>query len=112
MRINGTTKAPVMNYAGESLLGVVTIRAFGAVERFFHTNLRLIDTDAKLFFHTVASMEWVLLIVEALQTLTVITSTAFLVLLPQGAIAPGSLIANRSTSSLSPHMFMLLSSQY
>ncbi|XP_020574939.1 ABC transporter C family member 8-like [Phalaenopsis equestris] len=89
VRINGTTKAPVMNFAGESLLGAVTIRAFGAVERFFHTNLKLIDTDAKLFFHTVAAMEWVLLRVEALQTLTVLTSTVFLVLLPQGTIAPG-----------------------
>ncbi|KAH0450481.1 hypothetical protein IEQ34_021173 [Dendrobium chrysotoxum] len=89
VRINGTTKAPVMNYAGESLLGVVTIRAFGVVERFFQTNLKLIDTDAKLFFHTVAAMEWVLLRVEALQSLTVLTSTIFLVLLPQGAIAPG-----------------------
>ncbi|KAH0982450.1 hypothetical protein GBA52_009627 [Prunus armeniaca] len=28
IRINGTTKAPVMNYASETSLGVVTIRAF------------------------------------------------------------------------------------
>ncbi|KAK8955659.1 ABC transporter C family member 8 [Platanthera guangdongensis] len=89
VRINGTTKAPVMNFAGESLLGVVTIRAFGTAARFFHANLKLIDTDAKLFFHTVGAMEWVLLRVEALQTLTILTSTVFLVLLPQGTIPPG-----------------------
>lgn len=89
VRINGTTKAPVMNFAGESLLGVVTIRAFGTVERFFRANLKLIDTDAKLFFHTAGAMEWVLLRVEALQTLTILTSTLFLVLLPQGTIAAG-----------------------
>ncbi|RLM54591.1 ABC transporter C family member 8-like isoform X2 [Panicum miliaceum] len=50
VRINGTTKAPVMNYASESILGV-TIRAFAATERFIHSNMELIDTDATLFFH-------------------------------------------------------------
>lgn len=89
VRINGTTKAPVMNYAAESMLGVVTIRAFAVAERFIQTNLKLIDTDATLFFHTIAALEWVLLRVEALQTLPIITSAIFLVLLPQGTISPG-----------------------
>lgn len=90
MRINGTTKAPVMNYATESYLGVVTIRAFGMIEKFFGTNLKLIDIDATLFFHTIAAMEWVLVRVELLQNLTIITSTIFLVLVPQGSISPGT----------------------
>ncbi|KAJ0986471.1 hypothetical protein J5N97_004827 [Dioscorea zingiberensis] len=89
VRINGTTKAPVMNYVGETILGVVTIRAFAMTERFIQTNLQLIDTDATLFFHTIAAMEWVLVRVEALQNLTILTSALFLVLLPQGTIAPG-----------------------
>ena len=33
MRINGTTKAPVMNFAAETSLGVVTVRAFNMVDR-------------------------------------------------------------------------------
>ncbi|KAF2301974.1 hypothetical protein GH714_031105 [Hevea brasiliensis] len=33
IRINGTTKAPVMNYAAETSLGVVTIRAFKMADR-------------------------------------------------------------------------------
>ncbi|KAG0514778.1 hypothetical protein BDA96_10G222600 [Sorghum bicolor] len=89
VRINGTTKAPVMNYASESILGVVTIRAFAATERFIHSNMQLIDTDATLFFHTVAAQEWVLIRVEALQSLTIITAALFLVLVPPGAISPG-----------------------
>ncbi|CAN6194823.1 unnamed protein product [Urochloa humidicola] len=89
VRINGTTKAPVMNYASESILGVVTIRAFAAAERFIHSNMQLIDTDATLFFHTVAAQEWVLIRVEALQSLTIITAALFLVLVPPGAISPG-----------------------
>ncbi|KAL6602858.1 hypothetical protein ACP70R_043219 [Stipagrostis hirtigluma subsp. patula] len=89
VRINGTTKAPVMNYASESILGVVTIRAFSAAERFICNNLQLIDTDATLFFHTVAAQEWVLIRVEALQSLTIITSALFLILVPPGTISPG-----------------------
>ncbi|WVZ79774.1 hypothetical protein U9M48_027314 [Paspalum notatum var. saurae] len=89
VRINGTTKAPVMNYASESILGVVTIRAFAATERFIHSNMQLIDTDATLFFHTVAAQEWVLIRVEALQSLTIITAALFLVLVPPGVISSG-----------------------
>nr|QTX16888.1 ABCC8 [Echinochloa colona] len=89
VRINGTTKAPVMNYASESILGVVTIRAFAATERFIRSNMQLIDTDATMFFHTVAAQEWVLIRVEALQSLTIITAALFLVLVPPGVISPG-----------------------
>ncbi|KAL6841674.1 hypothetical protein ACP4OV_028503 [Aristida adscensionis] len=89
VRINGTTKAPVMNYASESILGVVTIRAFTATERFVRNNMQLIDTDATLFFHTVAAQEWVLIRVEALQSLMILTSALFLILVPPGAITPG-----------------------
>uniref|UniRef100_A0ACD5U7C4 Uncharacterized protein n=1 Tax=Avena sativa TaxID=4498 RepID=A0ACD5U7C4_AVESA len=91
VRINGTTKAPVMNYAAESMLGVITIRAFAATNRFIRTNLQLIDTDATLFFYTNAALEWVLLRVEALQILVIVTSSILLVMLPEGAVAPGFL---------------------
>ena len=89
VRINGTTKAPVMNFAAESMLGVTTIRAFAATKRFIQRNLQLIDTDATLFFYTNAALEWVLLRVEALQILVIITSSILLVSLPEGAVAPG-----------------------
>ncbi|MQL75000.1 hypothetical protein Taro_007349 [Colocasia esculenta] len=89
VRINGTTKAPVVNYAAETSLGAVTIRAFSDSKRFFHNNLKLINTDATLYFHTIAAMEWVLMRVEALQNATIITSALFLLLLPQEAVAPG-----------------------
>ncbi|KAH7866679.1 hypothetical protein Vadar_023546 [Vaccinium darrowii] len=49
MRINGTTKAPIMSYAAETSLGVITIRAFNMAERFFQNYIMLIDTDAKTF---------------------------------------------------------------
>ncbi|GFP99454.1 leukotriene a-4 hydrolase homolog [Phtheirospermum japonicum] len=49
MRINGTTKATVMNYASETALGVATIRAFGVVHHFSSNYLKFVDTDAKVF---------------------------------------------------------------
>ncbi|KAK8457009.1 hypothetical protein SEVIR_3G114300v4 [Setaria viridis] len=91
VRINGTTKAPVMNFAAESMLGVITIRAFASTKRFIQTNLQLIDIDATLFFYTSAALEWVLLRVEVLQILVIITSAILLVSLPEGAVAPGFL---------------------
>ncbi|XVF74435.1 hypothetical protein PTKIN_Ptkin13bG0110100 [Pterospermum kingtungense] len=89
IRINGTTKAPIMNYAAETSLGVVTIRAFNMVDRFFKNYLKLVDTDAALFFVSNAATEWLILRIEALQNLTMLTSVFLLVLLPKGYVAPG-----------------------
>jgi hypothetical protein len=93
MRINGTTKAPVMNFSSETSLGVVTLRAFNMVDRFFKNYLKLVDTDASLFFHSNVAMEWVILRVEAIQNLTVIPAALLLVLLPRGYVSPGNNIA-------------------
>ncbi|KAK8989745.1 hypothetical protein V6N11_064162 [Hibiscus sabdariffa] len=89
IRINGTTKAPVMNYAAETSLGVATIRAFNMADRFFKNYLKLVDSDATLFFLCNAATEWLILRVEALQNLTVFTSVFLLVLLPKGYVPPG-----------------------
>ncbi|KAI9161801.1 hypothetical protein LWI28_020779 [Acer negundo] len=71
IRISGTTKAPVMNYTAETSLGVVTIRAFNMVDSFFQNYLKLVDTDAVLFFHSNGVMEWVVLRIEAIQNVTI-----------------------------------------
>ncbi|KAL0341922.1 UNVERIFIED_CONTAM: ABC transporter C family member 8 [Sesamum calycinum] len=89
MRINGTTKAPVMNYASETALGVATIRAFRMVDRFSSNYLKLVDMDAKVFLSSNATMEWLVLTTEALQNLTLFTAAIFLVLTPKGYIPPG-----------------------
>ncbi|BAT98421.1 hypothetical protein VIGAN_09207600 [Vigna angularis var. angularis] len=89
IRINGTTKAPLMNFTSESYLGVVTIRAFNMADRFFKNYLNLVDTDATMFFHSNAAIEWLILRIQALQNLTVFTAALLLVLLPKGYVAPG-----------------------
>ncbi|KAL1551646.1 ABC transporter C family member 8-like isoform X1 [Salvia divinorum] len=89
MRVNGTTKAPVMNYASETALGVATIRAFGVSDKFFSNYLKLVDRDAKVFLSSNAALEWLVLRTEALQNLTLFTSAIFLVIFPNSYIAPG-----------------------
>uniref|UniRef100_A0A5B7AUK1 ABC-type xenobiotic transporter n=1 Tax=Davidia involucrata TaxID=16924 RepID=A0A5B7AUK1_DAVIN len=89
MRINGATKAPIMNYAAETSLGVVSIRAFSMVDKFFQKYLKLVDTDARLFFHSNAATEWLLLRVEALQNLILLVTALLLLLLPQGYFPSG-----------------------
>ncbi|XP_071710057.1 ABC transporter C family member 8-like [Rutidosis leptorrhynchoides] len=89
IRINGTTKAPVVNYASETSLGVATIRAFKKQDNFFQKYLKLVDIDASTFIFTNATLEWLVLRAEALQNLTLFTAAVFLVLFPQGYISPG-----------------------
>ncbi|KAL8122791.1 hypothetical protein AgCh_010969 [Apium graveolens] len=89
MRINGTTKAPIMNYAAETALGVTTVRAFRMEERFFHNFLKLVDTDASIFLYSNATLEWLILRTEALQNMTLFTAAFLIVFLPTGYIAPG-----------------------
>jgi hypothetical protein len=79
-----------MNFAAETSHGVVTVRAFNMVDRFFKNYLKLVDTDASLFFHSNVTMEWVVLRIEALQNLTVITLALLLFLRPQGYVSPGN----------------------
>jgi hypothetical protein len=78
-----------MNFAAETSHGVVTVRAFNMLDRFFENYLKLVDMDASLFFQSNVAMEWVILRVEALQNLTVITAALLLILLPQGYVSPG-----------------------
>ncbi|KAG6735522.1 hypothetical protein POTOM_061868 [Populus tomentosa] len=75
-------KAPILNLASETSLGVVTIRAFNIMDMFFKKYLMLIDTDARLFFHSNAAMEWLILRVETRQNLILLSAVLLLVLLP------------------------------
>ena len=93
-RINGTTKARVMNNAAETTLGVVTIRAFNMVERFKEKNLNLIDTDASHLFHSNASMECLILRLELLGNIVLFTSALLLVSLPSSSVTPGEHTCN------------------
>ncbi|KAI3670532.1 hypothetical protein L1987_87870 [Smallanthus sonchifolius] len=89
MRINGTTKAPVMNYASETSLGVATIRAFKMQDRFFKEYLKLVDRDASTSIFSNATLEWLILRTEAFSNLTLITAGFLLVYTPKGSVSSG-----------------------
>ncbi|XP_031092153.1 LOW QUALITY PROTEIN: ABC transporter C family member 8-like [Ipomoea triloba] len=89
MRINGTTKAPIMSYATETSLGVATIRAFDMVDRFFQNYLKLVDADAKVFLSSNGAMEWLVLRTEVLQNLTLFVAAFLLILVPTGYLPSG-----------------------
>ncbi|TXG54180.1 hypothetical protein EZV62_019436 [Acer yangbiense] len=95
MRMNGMTKAPVLNNVSETSQGVVSIRAFNMMESFFKNYLKLVDTDTRLFFHSNAAMEWLVLQIETLQILVILTAALLVVLLP-GKHLPGSVGLNLS----------------
>ncbi|VFQ66980.1 unnamed protein product [Cuscuta campestris] len=89
MRINGTTKAPLMSYAAETSLGVATIRAFDMADMFFLNYLKLVDADAKVFYSSNGSMEWLVLRTEILQNLTLFVAAFFLIAVPSRFLPSG-----------------------
>ncbi|MFS7909521.1 putative ABC-type xenobiotic transporter [Helianthus anomalus] len=89
MRINGTTKAPLVNYASETSLGVATIRAFKMQDRFFEDFLKLVDSDASTLIFSNATLEWLILRTEAFSNLTLITAAFLLVYTRKGSVSSG-----------------------
>jgi ATP-binding cassette subfamily C (CFTR/MRP) protein 2 len=89
MRINGTTKAPVVHHFGEAIAGAVTIRAFKRENMFARKNLELIDANASPFFHSIAATEWLIQRLEILSAVVLSASALLIVFLPEGQIDPG-----------------------
>ncbi|CAL5344078.1 unnamed protein product [Camellia sinensis] len=89
MRINGTTKSSVANHLVESIVGLMTIRAFGEQERFFVKNLDLIDINASPFFHCFAANEWLIERLGVLSAVVLSSSALCMVLLPPGTFSSG-----------------------
>ncbi|GJR32090.1 ABC transporter C family member 8-like protein isoform X1 [Tanacetum coccineum] len=103
MRINGTTKAPVMNYASETSLGVATIQAFKMQDRFFKEYLKLVDTDASTFLFSNATLERFVLRTKAVPCLQTTVVLAF----QRKDTVPGfevEVSSKRTTSSQRDHM--------
>ncbi|KAG0588980.1 hypothetical protein KC19_2G282400 [Ceratodon purpureus] len=89
MRMNGTTKAPIVNNFSETISGAMTIRAFEKISQFQRKNLELVDADARLFFHTFVAYEWLVLRLETLCAIILATSALLMVLLPSDDVSGG-----------------------
>lgn len=101
MRINGTTKAPVVHHFGEAIAGGATIRAFKREESFARENLDLIDANASPFFHSFAATEWLIQRLEFLSATVLSMSALLIVLLPAEHVNPGKCASTHRPNVLS-----------
>lgn len=61
------------------------------VDRFFKNFLHLVDTDAALFLHTNASLEWLQTRMDTLQNLILFVAASLFVFVPGGSLSPGNI---------------------
>ncbi|KAG6556441.1 hypothetical protein Mapa_002384 [Marchantia paleacea] len=89
MRINATSKSPVVNHFGETIAGATTIRAFGREETFKRKNEEHVNSNAAPFFHTISANEWLTQRLDFLCTCLLCSCALVMVLLPSGTVEPG-----------------------
>lgn len=89
MRINGTTKAPIINHFEEAITGGPTIRAFRKEPEFVKENFQLINANSSPFFHSIGVTEWLIQRLEFVSSIILSASALVIVLLPEGQIDPG-----------------------
>lgn len=89
MRLNGTTKAPIVNNFAETITGAMTVRAFEKVPQFKEKNLALVDVDASLFFHTFIAYEWLVLRLESLCAIIVAFSAFCMIVVRSDTVDGG-----------------------
>ena len=88
-RLEGVTKAPVIDHFSETVLGATTIRCFKKEKYFFQGNLDKINSSLRMYFHNYAANEWLGFRLELIETL-VLSITAFLMIsLPSNFIKKG-----------------------
>ncbi|KAJ1270320.1 hypothetical protein BS78_06G045000 [Paspalum vaginatum] len=78
-RLEGITKAPVIDQFSETVLGATTIRCFKKENEFFQENLDKINSSLRMYFHNYAANEWLGFRLELIGTL-VLSITAFLMI--------------------------------
>ncbi|KAG8083509.1 hypothetical protein GUJ93_ZPchr0015g7009 [Zizania palustris] len=78
-RLEGVTKAPVIDHFSETVVGATTIRCFKKDKEFFQENLDRINSSLRMYFHNYAANEWLGFRLELIGTL-VLSITAFLMI--------------------------------
>ncbi|CAA0384761.1 unnamed protein product [Arabidopsis thaliana] len=87
-RMSGVERAPILHHFAESLAGATTIRAFDQRDRFISSNLVLIDSHSRPWFHVASAMEWLSFRLNLLSHFLFAFSLVLLVTLPEGVINP------------------------
>jgi ABC-type multidrug transport system fused ATPase/permease subunit len=86
-RLEATLRSPIYSGFSEVLDGVVSVRAFGAEERFFKTLCDQVDKTQSAFYYYWMMNRWLLLRFDFLGALSVFFTTLFAL---SGAVKPGS----------------------
>lgn len=86
-RLEATLRSPIYSGFAELLDGVVSVRAFGAEERFFKILCDQVDKTQSAFYYYWMMNRWLLLRFDFLGALSVFFTTLFAL---SGAVKPGS----------------------
>ncbi|KPM39848.1 Multidrug resistance-associated protein 1 [Neonectria ditissima] len=88
-RLNNLLRSRIYEHFGESLSGLPTLKAFGAVSRFREDNARKIDTENTAYWLSVACQRWLNLRLD-LCGATLVLTAGLLVVGLRGTIDPSS----------------------
>ncbi|CAF3485428.1 unnamed protein product [Fusarium graminearum] len=88
-RLNNLLRSRIYEHFGESLSGLPTLKAFGAVPRFVDDNARKIDTENTAYWLSVACQRWLNLRLD-LCGATLVLAAGLLVVGLRGTIDPSS----------------------
>lgn len=81
-------QAPILHHFSESIAGATIIRSFNQENRFWKTNVDLIDNYSRVAFHNSGTMEWLCVRINFLFNLVFFLLLVILVSLPRSAIDP------------------------
>lgn len=81
-------QAPILHHFSESIAGATVIRSFKQEDRFWKTNVDLIDNYSRVAFHNSGTMEWLCVRINFLFNLVFFLLLIILVSLPRSAIDP------------------------
>ncbi|CAN6604830.1 ATP-dependent bile acid permease [Trichomonascus vanleenenianus] len=87
-RIDSMTRSPIFQHFGETLTGIVTIRAYGASNEFLNGNHKRLDTNQRPYFYRNSVNHW-LQCHTGLVNSSVAVGAAFLVVMKAGSIDAG-----------------------
>lgn len=95
-RLQGVTRAPIIDHFTETFLGAPTVRCFKKEGEFYQTNLDRINSNLCMSFHNYAANEWLGFRLELIGTL-ILSITAFLMIsLPSNFIKKGNILISIS----------------
>jgi len=90
-RLNSITRSPIYALFGETLNGLSTIRAYGAMNTFEGDLMRRLDTNQRAYYISIVIQRWIALRLEVTSAFLVFASSMFAVSVNASGVPPGLL---------------------